>query len=588
MNISKPKGTRRVLSELVEYLKPYRGKILLMYVFALINVATMIALPVLIQRGIDYGIVPRNMEYLLVVSGILLATGAVQFVSFRMQGVLMMQVGNGVLYDLRKNLFDHIQHLSVGFFDRNKSGRLMTRLTGDILVLEELLMTGLDTLLVDSLMIIGLVTAMVLMNGWLSLTLLFILPVLFLIVFKLRGRIVESANGIQKKLSRVNSFLNESLSGIQVSRAFAREGQNIEKFRELNGEYYTQSRTFYPLNAFFWQSVATLNNFSQGLVIIGGGILLYHGMITIGVIVAFLNYVTRLFQPMQKISNMLNQMSRAVVSGSRIFEILHEKKDVDDVSDPVKPDDLKGDVRFENVHFAYKEGEPVLNGVDLHVKPGQICAIVGHTGSGKSTMVNLVNRFYDVQEGSIRIDGVDIRSYDQQELRSRMAAVMQDPQIFSGTVEENIRFGDPDADSHLIRDVVQQLGIHRLIEAFPRGYDTELGQNGGSISLGQRQLIAFARALVRNPSILILDEASSYLDSETEQMVQKALVPLMEGRTSFVIAHRLSTIRNADIILVLNQGELAEQGTHVELLARNGLYADFLRQSPREINEPTG
>lgn len=573
-------NTHRVLSELWAYLKPYRKKILLMYVFALINVATMIALPILIQQGIDNGIVPKNTSYLLGVAGALLATGAIQFFSFRMQGVLMMKVGNGVLYDLRKNLFHHIQHLSVGFFDRNKSGRLMTRLTGDIQVLEELLMTGLDTLLVDSLMIVGLVTAMILMNGWLSLTLVFILPVLLLIVFKLRGRIVASANGIQKKLSLVNSFLNESLSGIQVSRAFAREGQNIEKFRELNGEYYSQSRTFYPLNAFFWQSVATLNNFSQGLVIIGGGILLYHGMITIGVIVAFLNYVTRLFQPMQKISNMLNQMSRAVVSGSRIFEILHEKKDVEDISQPVKPKILQGEVRFEHVHFAYKKDEPVLKDIDVHIEPGQICAIVGHTGSGKSTMVNLVNRFYDVQSGRICIDGKDIRHYDQLELRSRMAAVMQDPQIFSGTVEENIRFGDPAATMARIKEVTEQLGIHDLILAFPRCYATELGQNGGNISLGQRQLIAFARALVRNPSILILDEASSYLDSETEQLVQKALVPLMKGRTSFVIAHRLSTIRNADIILVLDRGELAEKGSHEELLGKNGLYAEFLRQSP--------
>jgi ABC-type multidrug transport system fused ATPase/permease subunit len=573
------------LRKLAVYLRPHRWRITVMYTFALLNVGSLILIPVFIQRAVDLGIVPKDMDSLLFYSILVGVSALLQYLSFRIQGRQMMKIGNLVLHDLRKDLFEKIQHLSIYYFDTHKSGTLMTRLTSDVLVLEELLMAGLDTVIVDVLMISGLIAAMIFLSPYLSLVLLFVIPVLAIIVFLLRNYIMNAAGGIQKELSGVNSFLNESLSGIKVIQAFAREQRNIADFQKLNAGYYASSRKFYPLHAFFWQSVASLNTISQGLVILLGGILLHAQLISLGVIVAFLSYITRLFQPMQKISNMLNQLSRAIVSGKRIFEILDEDIQVKDRDRALSAFELRGRVEFNDVEFSYKPGEKVLKGISFSVPEGKMCAIVGHTGSGKSTTISLINRFYDVDSGELLIDGKNIKAYAQKSLRSQMSTVMQEPQIFSGTVEENIRFGKPDADISEIIQAAKTLGIHEMIESFPRGYQSELGQNGNNISLGQKQLIAFARALIRRPRILILDEASAYLDSETEAMIQKAMVPLMEGRTSFVIAHRLSTIRHADLILVLEEGKIVERGTHEELLKNASVYASYVKNLDSVENE---
>ncbi|MCG8478938.1 MAG: ABC transporter ATP-binding protein/permease, partial [Spirochaetales bacterium] len=393
---------------------------------------------------------------------------------------------------------------------------------------------------------------------------------------------------------------NESISGIKVIRSFAREELNTRNYRAVNGDYFGAARRFYPLNAWFWQSVTTLALTGTTLVLFGGGILLSRGAVTIGVIVAFLSYVNRFFQPLQKISNMLNQVSRAVASAERIFALIDEPVEVAmieadageiDAARRVGPAAEQGGdsvssarstlvaVRFDRVSFAYNPGERVLHDVTFDAVPGGVTAIVGETGSGKTTIINLLCRFYEPTAGAVLLDGVPLTAVDIEQYRSQIALVAQEAGVFSGTITENIRLGTPEATEEDVRSVAREMGIDAMIRSLPREYETEVGERGRLLSLGQRQLVALARALLRNPRILILDEASSYLDSTTEAAVQRAMVRLSRNRTSFVVAHRLSTVRDAETILVMDHGRLVEKGRHTELLRRGGRYAELVRSS---------
>jgi ABC-type multidrug transport system fused ATPase/permease subunit len=567
-----------ILKRFLAYLKPHSRRLAVMYLFALLNVAAFIAIPYVLQIGIDNYIAARDTDGLVRIAIIMAGLLVVMFVAARTQGVMMMKIGYRVLRIIRRDLFGHLQYLSFRFFDKQKAGQIMSRLTNDVQVFEELLRAGLDTIVVDLFMLVGITGAMISLDARLSLVLVVTVPSFGLIVFVLRNRLVDAGRRIQRRLSSVNAFLNESISGIRVIRAFAREDENIENFRSVNGEYYAQTRRFYPLLAWFWQSVATLATIGPMLVLLIGGILLSRDLVTIGVIAAFLTYINRFFQPMQKISNMLNQISRTMASGERIFEILDVGRDVEDKPAARTDVALSGDVEFRNVWFSYNENEEwVARDLSFHAEPGETIAIVGPTGSGKTTIINLLCRFYDPQKGSILVDNIDIRELAQASYRSQIALVMQDAHIFSGTVIENIRYGRPEATREDVGAVAKEMGIHKMICSFPDGYETEVGERGGNLSLGQKQLLAFARALIRDPRILILDEASSYLDSESERLVQEAMATLSAGRTSFVIAHRLATIREADRIIVLADGKIVESGTHDELVAHDGRYAELLR-----------
>lgn len=565
-----------LLKRFLAYLKPHITPTVIMSIMAAVRVAATVFIPVVLKIGIDRYIPTGDIQGLLRITALLVGLVIVLFFSARIQGTLIMRIGYRVLYQLRRDLFDHLQRLSFRFFDYSKAGRLMSRLTSDVQVLEELLRAGLDSLAAEVLMILGITIAMLILNPLLSLILLVTVPLFALLVFVLRARMIDAGRRIQRRLSAVNAFLNESISGIKVIRAFAREDENTANFHAVNDEYYRQTRRFYPLIAFFWQSVTTVATAGQALVLLGGGILLYYGMATFGVIVAFLSYINRFFQPMQKISNLLNQLSRAMASAERIFNIMDAEVEVADAENAVKNIRLSGKVTFDEVWFAY-EDEYVARGLSFQASPGETVAIVGPTGAGKTTVINLLCRFYEPLSGQVRVDDIDLAGISQDTYRSQLAVVMQDTQVFSGTVLDNIRFSRPEATPQEVAEIAREMEIDAMIRRMPQGYDTEIGERGSSLSLGQKQLIAFARALLRDPAILVLDEASSYLDSRTEELVQRAMARLSHGRTTFVIAHRLATIRDADTILVMNDGRIVERGNHRDLVAREGHYAELLR-----------
>lgn len=566
-----------LLKRFLSYLRPHLRQVIVMSVMAALRVGAMVFIPIVLKIGIDRYIPAQDVEGLIRSSVILVALVGVVFLGARIQGSLIMRIGYRVLYQLRTDLFGHIQRLSFRFFDHSKAGRIMSRLTSDVQVLEELLRAGLDSLAAEIFMLIGITIAMVVLNPLLSLILLITVPLFTLLVFVLRTRIINAGRRIQRRLSAVNAFLNESISGIKVIRAFAREDENSTNFHAVNDEYYRQTQTFYPLLALFWQSVATVSDTGQALVILGGGILLYFDLATLGVIVAFLSYITRFFQPLQKISNLLNQLSRAMASAERIFNIMDAEVEIKDEPDAIRDLRLRGEVDFEHVWFAYEGEDYVAQDLSFHVEPGETVAIVGPTGAGKSTVINLLCRFYEPSSGVIHVDGLELNRISQQSYRSQIAVVMQDTRVFSGTVLDNIRFSKPDADPKEVERIAAEMEMDRMIRRMPQGYDTEIGERGASLSLGQKQLLAFARALLRDPAILILDEASSYLDARTEELVQRAMTRLSHGRTSFVIAHRLATIRDADRILVMSAGRIVESGSHTALVDHNGRYAELLR-----------
>jgi ATP-binding cassette subfamily B protein len=569
----------RLMRRLLTYLRPYKGTVALALLLLLIGSALVIVGPWLTQLAIDEAIPNGDRDLLntlaLAFIGTVLAGFALQYG----QRLLTTWLGQRIMYDLRTQLFGHLQRLDLRFYDRNPTGRLITRITSDVETLNELFSSGIVTVFGDIFALIFIVAAMLRMDWELALVTFSVLPFVFVTAFFFRTRIRQAYRDIRVRLARINTFLHERITGMRVVQLFNREDADLDTFRDVNDDYlqaHLRSITYYAL---FFPAIELFTSIALALIVWYGGGSILQGAITVGVVAAFIQYARRFFRPIQDLSEKYNLLQGAMASSERIFKLLDREPEIQDPSRALSlPDDVRGEIEFKNVWFAYgdnEDGSPnwVLEDVSFRVAPGHKVAIVGHTGAGKTTVINLLMRFYQPQKGDILLDGVNIERLRLDDLRGRIGLVLQDVFLFSQDVTYNIRLGDDDIDDDKVREAAARVGADRFIERLSEGYAQPLGERGSSLSVGERQLVSFARALAFDPPILILDEATSSVDSEIEAQIEAATDELMKGRTSLVIAHRLSTLQDADRILVFHHGKLVEEGTHAELLEHAGLYA---------------
>jgi ABC-type multidrug transport system fused ATPase/permease subunit len=587
-----------VAARLGAYLSPFWPHLAAMLIMVLVNAVAFAVAPFLIGRAIDQFIAVGDRAGLGRTMLLLLGVFVVGQVTLMGQFYLMGWVGQQVLARMRQEIFARIQSLSLSYFDRHEAGDLMSRLTNDVDVLNQLLGGGVVQLLGGILQMLGIVVAMIALNWQLALVSFSIIPVMVLITNLLARRARAAFRQTRETIGEVNVELEEKISGVRVAQAFSREEANRERFAQLNAANRDANVSAVGITSAFAPAMDVLSTLAMAIVAGYGGYLAIAGLVTVGMVVAFLRYVQQFFRPVQQISQVYALLQAALAAGERIFDLLDEIPDLADAPGAREMPPIQGRVVFEQVDFSYagrgggngrgdgaspgRDAE-VLRGVNLRAEPGQTIAIVGPTGAGKTTLVNLVGRFYDVTGGQVLVDGVDVRSVTRASLRRQMGVVLQDSFLFSGTVADNIRYGRLDAGDAEVEAAARAVGAHDFIMSLPDGYRTELGERGGTLSQGQRQLISLARAVLADPRILILDEATANVDTRTELVIQNALAKLLKGRTSLVIAHRLSTVRDADRVYVLEDGQIVEQGTHHDLLARGGAYAQLYARQFREV-----
>jgi ATP-binding cassette subfamily B protein len=567
----------QISRRLMRYLKPYVRVLMPALVLTLVLNLLRIVQPKFTQYAIDWYITPGNIAGLKWLALVFLAVLLVTFALSYLQTVLLESVGQRVMYDLRSELYRKLQRQEVAYYDRNPVGRVMTRLTSDVDALNELFTSGVIDVLGDIVMIFAIVGMMLWMDWKLTLVALVTVPMLILATSWFRKGARRGYDQVRTRIARINAFLQERISGAQTVQIFNAEKKSLRQFDRINDDYRNANVDTIFYYAVFFPLVDLIGAIGVALIIWYGGWRLMgastdHAALTIGALVAFIQYSQALFQPIRDISDKYNVLQAAVVASHRIFKTLDLPIAVTSPETPKKTGRAIGRIEFENVWFAYHEDDWVLKDVSFTVEPGQSVALVGHTGSGKTTITNLLMRFYDVQRGRILLDGVDVRDWDLQALHENFAVVLQDVFLFSGSIESNIRLGREDIEDERVRWAAQEVHAERFILRLHEGYKTEVKERGAGLSVGQKQLISFARALAFDPALLILDEATSSIDTETEQLIQQAIERVMRNRTSLVVAHRLSTIQRADRIIVLHHGEIREQGSHQELLAERGLY----------------
>jgi ABC-type multidrug transport system fused ATPase/permease subunit len=567
--------TRRRLATLARLTAPYKTRTILSVFALLAATATALAPPFLSKYALDYGIRKHDLTALSWIVAIFLFAGLANWGMSYLQTYLTGWVGERILADLRNKLFGHLQRLSLGYFERNRAGVIISRLTNDVEALDQLVTDGVTSLVQNTLTLVGTAILLFVLDWRLALATLAVIPLMSIATVIFRVRSTRAYRAVRERLGLVTATLAEDIAGMRMVQAFTRERQNIENFRAVADRYRESNMQTVVLNGWYFPFVDLLSSIALAVVLGYGGHLYFQGSVTLGTLFAFMLYVQNFFDPVQQLSQLYNTFLSATAALDKIMDVLDEEPTVVDQPGAIALPQVQGQVRFEDVRFSYGTGPEVLHGLDLDVPPGTTVALVGHTGAGKSTIAKLLARFYDPTSGQITIDGYDLRDVTQSSLRQQLGIVPQEGFLFAGTVTENIAFGRPDAAPEDVVRAAQAVGAHDFIMRLEDGYETQLQERGSRLSLGQRQLIALARALLADPRILILDEATSSVDIGTERKIEQALRLLLAGRTAFIIAHRLSTIRDADLIVVLEYGQIVEQGSHDELMERRGLYTSL-------------
>jgi ATP-binding cassette subfamily B multidrug efflux pump len=570
--IEKANNPRQALTRLALYLSPYKLALALVLAFVLAYILLELLEPYLIGRAIDRFISTRQISGLSGLAILLLVAYVFDNAFQAISSWIMARISQDALRRLRRDLFEHLQKLSIAFFDTHTAGELMSRLTNDIDAINQAVSQNVVSLAASVLSLVGILIAMFVLNVWLALAAVLVVPIMFLFTQFVASYTRKGFRDLQKGLGEINGVMEESISGQRVVKAFRRTDAAVERFRASNQTVYKAGVYANTYALMLMPLTNVLGNFFV-IVLAGlGGFLALQGLVTVGMIATFIAYAQNFVQPLRQLANMYNSIQAALAGAERVFEVIDTEPEVDAAADKPLARPVRGEVRLENVSFGYSPDKLIIKNMNLEAKAGQTIALVGPTGAGKTTIINLLSRFYEVNSGCIRIDGRDIRDVSKDDLRERLGIVLQDTFLFADTVMENLRYGRLDATDAECIEAARLADADSFIRQLPQGYQTQLSERASNLSQGQRQLLSIARAILADPSILILDEATSSVDTRTEARIQKSLLRLMEGRTSFVIAHRLSTIRDADNVIVINDGEIVEQGTHQQLLDAKGFF----------------